>query len=286
MNRYYSAGYGRFLTVDPFGGSARVRNPGSMNRYTYALGDPVNGYDPGGLCTDVIAGITMGPQRGPFQSLASSLGADSAYPYQGEDKGTSVLAVENQASDSTTAALNSILYALNTNSGLIDIVAYSGGAQAFTSAYNQLTEAQQQRIGEILYISPGANGPLASNPGLTDVVEGSGVIDGLAMAGTLVPFGATDLVTNCDHTDLACLLRFSATELKIMMKNGTCGNQRVFTRTQPNGMSAGGGGGFGGGMAFGTGPGWEAGAANAFALWMLSIQTGGPPDISISFGVN
>jgi len=48
MNRYYSAGYGRFLTVDPFGGSARVGNPGSMNRYSYALGDPVNLVDPTG----------------------------------------------------------------------------------------------------------------------------------------------------------------------------------------------------------------------------------------------
>jgi RHS repeat-associated protein len=27
MNRYYSTGYGRFLTVDPFGGSARVGSP-------------------------------------------------------------------------------------------------------------------------------------------------------------------------------------------------------------------------------------------------------------------
>jgi RHS repeat-associated protein len=49
MNRYYSTGYGRFLTVDPFGGSARVGNPGSMNRYSYAGNDPVNRHDPSGL---------------------------------------------------------------------------------------------------------------------------------------------------------------------------------------------------------------------------------------------
>ena len=54
MNRYYSAGYGRFLTVDPFGGSARVGNPGSMNRYSYALGDPLNLYDPTGLSPEVV----------------------------------------------------------------------------------------------------------------------------------------------------------------------------------------------------------------------------------------
>jgi RHS repeat-associated protein len=54
MNRYYSTGYGRFLTVDPFGGSARVSNPGSMNRYTYALGDPLNLHDPTGLSPEVV----------------------------------------------------------------------------------------------------------------------------------------------------------------------------------------------------------------------------------------
>ena len=49
MNRYYSAGYGRFLTVDPFGGSAHVRIPQSWNRYQYAASDPVNRRDPSGL---------------------------------------------------------------------------------------------------------------------------------------------------------------------------------------------------------------------------------------------
>jgi len=49
MNRYYSAGYGRFLTVDQFGGSARVRSPLSLNRYLYSGGDPVNRRDASGL---------------------------------------------------------------------------------------------------------------------------------------------------------------------------------------------------------------------------------------------
>jgi RHS repeat-associated protein len=49
MNRYYSMGYGRFLTVDPFGGSASVKDSGSRNRYSYALDDPVNKSDPTGL---------------------------------------------------------------------------------------------------------------------------------------------------------------------------------------------------------------------------------------------
>ena len=42
MNRYYSAGYGRFLTVDIKPASARITDPGTWNRYQYAGGDPIN----------------------------------------------------------------------------------------------------------------------------------------------------------------------------------------------------------------------------------------------------
>jgi len=47
--RYYASAYGRFNTVDPFGGSVRPNSPSSWNRYAYALGDPINGNDPQGL---------------------------------------------------------------------------------------------------------------------------------------------------------------------------------------------------------------------------------------------
>ena len=47
--RYHQPGVGRFMTPDPFGGSAAVGNPGSWNRYAYAGGDPINRVDPSGL---------------------------------------------------------------------------------------------------------------------------------------------------------------------------------------------------------------------------------------------
>jgi hypothetical protein len=50
VQRYYASAYGRFNTPDPYGGSAGPTDPGSWNRYSYALGDPVNGNDPRGLC--------------------------------------------------------------------------------------------------------------------------------------------------------------------------------------------------------------------------------------------
>ena len=47
--RYHQPGVGRFMTPDPYGGSANVADPGSLNRYSYVSGDPVNGTDPSGL---------------------------------------------------------------------------------------------------------------------------------------------------------------------------------------------------------------------------------------------
>jgi len=46
--RYYASTYGRFNTPDPYAGSAKPNSPGSWNRYSYTLGDPINGNDPTG----------------------------------------------------------------------------------------------------------------------------------------------------------------------------------------------------------------------------------------------
>ena len=49
MNRYYDNVTGRFLSPDPYGGSASAGNPQSWNKYAYVVGDPVGGNDPTGL---------------------------------------------------------------------------------------------------------------------------------------------------------------------------------------------------------------------------------------------
>lgn len=53
VNRYYSSATSRFTSRDPYRATtASVNNsadPGSWNRYGYALGDPVRFYDPTGL---------------------------------------------------------------------------------------------------------------------------------------------------------------------------------------------------------------------------------------------
>jgi len=52
--RYYGRTIGRFLTADPYGGSANPANPQSWNRYAYVQGDPVNANDPSGLVPAAI----------------------------------------------------------------------------------------------------------------------------------------------------------------------------------------------------------------------------------------
>ena len=49
--RYYGVGTGRFWSADS--APASLANPGSLNKYTYANGDPVNWFDPTG--TEVVA---------------------------------------------------------------------------------------------------------------------------------------------------------------------------------------------------------------------------------------
>jgi RHS repeat-associated protein len=46
--RYYANNFGRMMSPDPYAASGGPKSPVSWNRYTYAIGDPVNGTDPSG----------------------------------------------------------------------------------------------------------------------------------------------------------------------------------------------------------------------------------------------
>jgi RHS repeat-associated protein len=235
MGRYYSSGLGRFLSPDPYG-HAKLAVPQSFDQYAYVVGDPVNSNDPTGLCAVLIGGITMSQSGSPAMSNeASTLGAIQAYPYAGLNALRSVENVLGQATepdDSTQVALNAILYALSTNSGSIDIIAYSGGAAAFTAAWGELSPAQQQRIGNILYISPGAVGGLVVNPGATSIVMGTGTTDSAATLMTSFPPGVPVTYTNCSHTDLACLLLAAQEEgLSAIQAGGQCSQTSTFQLT-------------------------------------------------------
>ena len=231
QNRYYDPARGRFTSPDKKRGS--IGNPLSWNKYSYVLGDPINYNDPLGLCSVMIGGITMSSDSSSaFNQMAGALGAAMAFPYSGQSGNGSVASVIGQASgtnSSTQVARNAILGTLANNSGSIDIVAYSGGAAAFTAAYGQLTAAQQSRIGSILYISPGAAGSVAAIQGATSVVLGSGVYDTLATSGTVIPAGTPITGSGCDHQDMACLFAAAQAQIAAIQRRGACSNPQTFS---------------------------------------------------------
>ena len=245
--RMYASTYGRFNTPDPTHQGVSASDPTSWNRYSYTEGDPVNGNDPTGLCAAFIAGITMQPGTSDFSAIAGSIGAITAFPYAGQNPVSSTASVIFQGTGpngATGVALAAINFALSTNSGKIDIVAYSGGAAAFTDAYGELSTADQQRIGNILYLSPGAAGEIVTN-GSTSVVLGSGVLDNLATIGTYIPPGTPITDSNCAHTDFACLARSAQRQLNTIQNDGSC-NVPMTTYLAPNTLTGHGGGAGGG----------------------------------------
>jgi len=80
--RFYASAYGRFNTPDRKRGSAHPKNPGSWNRYSYTLGDPINGNDPTGECPSFIACVksTLTVTKGGIKIAAGivAIGAASA----------------------------------------------------------------------------------------------------------------------------------------------------------------------------------------------------------------
>jgi len=237
----YASSYGRFGTTDRTWKSVVAQDSQSWNRYGYAGGDPVNKNDPSGLCSVMISGITMSPTAGSaWANEAAQLGSDTAYPYQGQGALGSVLSVIQQSSSpnaGTYAAYEAVSNAIASTAGLVDVVAYSGGAAAFTAAYNLLTDWQKSRIGLLLYISPGAATQLANVQGSTSVLLGGGVADNAATFGTQIPQGVPIADSNCDHTDLSCLFNAAKSTLSTIQSNGACSYPEVFTRSAPYGVA-------------------------------------------------
>jgi RHS repeat-associated protein len=98
MNRYMSNAFGRFHSADK--GGFRLSRPGMLNRYSYALSDPINGTDPTGNTRDDEE--EEEPPPAPPQ-CASGLDACSG-PYAGYDYDP--LAEEEQGVPASAARMN------------------------------------------------------------------------------------------------------------------------------------------------------------------------------------
>ena len=275
--RYYANNFGRFMSPDP-GYAGAMTNPQSLNRYGYVITDPVNGDDPSGLCAVFGAGVSVGSNPSAnFDYLANLVGAVTAFPYSGLNYQGGIASVIQQgtsgANSSTQVELAALLNALSQNSGSIDVVAYSGSAEAFTEAYGLLTPQQQARIGSILYLSPAVVGQMVVIPGHTTIVEGAGPKDFLAGIATILPPNVPVISTNCSHNDFACLLTSAFNQLLAIGSDGGCQDRGSFSLL-PNGV--------GGGGVVNTNNSFGASGGNNYSLswywqWMMLEPT---PDVT------
>lgn len=85
--RYFANNFGRFMSPDPYWGSASASAPLSWNRYSYVFGDPINGNDPTGLDVGYPGGCNVSysaDQIGPpsnCNTVGYTAGSQGQYTY-------------------------------------------------------------------------------------------------------------------------------------------------------------------------------------------------------------
>ncbi|HEV2353827.1 MAG TPA: RHS repeat-associated core domain-containing protein, partial [Puia sp.] len=203
--RYEQPGVGRFMSPDPYGGSAKASNPGSWNRYPYVGGDPINHADPRGLCGVAIGGIVENSSNTP--SL-EGLGANGivAFPY-GQGTITDLVSIITHDSTSTSVARAAIMDAYGQGCADINILTFSGGAQAFSDAYADLPDEVKATITNVVYAMAGNTvlGVLPAGTQSTSYIIGN-IEDELVPALGLLPSGTTILhLPECGHS-VDCLV--------------------------------------------------------------------------------
>jgi RHS repeat-associated protein len=83
MHRRYNRWHARFDQPDPYGGSMRIGDPQSFNRYSYVQNDPVNFVDPTGLFTNCGQnGLPPCPRDNPWEDLPSSSPVPLFFPIE------------------------------------------------------------------------------------------------------------------------------------------------------------------------------------------------------------
>jgi RHS repeat-associated protein len=240
MFREYSASQqGRWISPDPAGLAAvDMTNPQSWNRYAYVGNNPLNFIDPLGLCDDVIAGITDTPgdagSKG-LENFANAQGADLAFPYTNSFfGGLGQVFVQGMGGNTaaTTVALNSLKSALGDGSGPVNVFTFSGGAQALQNAYDQLSPAEQGRINNIVYISPGSGNPfpIVHGNGSTVILEATGADTFPLKSGGNAPIGGVTFVNvgDCKH-DSNCMFLNHA-NLFTPYAGTRCNDRKTFSR--------------------------------------------------------
>jgi RHS repeat-associated protein len=175
--REYDPTSGQWLSPDPYDFSYSWWQPQSLNRYAYVLNDPLTLMDPSGqVCTLSIFGVKN--NQGEYDNVTGGPGS-GVYPYNNLSTAQAVGSIFGQSYTGPNMSTFSVTSAMNANymePGGVNVVAFSGGAQAYSTAvlYTYVGTSTNQ----ITYLSPGI-GPGQSLPGSTasNIFKGSGATD-------------------------------------------------------------------------------------------------------------
>jgi hypothetical protein len=203
-------------------------DPISWNMYAYVIGDPVNRYDPSGLCDAVVGGITQDSSNSPeMVAFANAIGAMQAFPYAGGIAASGIADVVTGSAAATAVAYQGLLAAL-ADPGDVSVFAFSGGATAFANAYAQLSPGQQGRIANITYVDPGGIGLLPAGSRSTTAILGIGWENAGVAAAVQLPNGTTIIRSDCLH-DSNC--EFTQNAQMLANRSGTaCSQPSTFSR--------------------------------------------------------
>jgi hypothetical protein len=189
-----------------------------------------------------IGGLTQTPGTADTQrieSLASNLGAIVSFPYAGSGIGSGLASVLAQGLlGATTEAVAATVAAINAAASStladgspapINIVTFSGGAQAFNSALELLSPEVRARIANVLYLSPGASqlSALATGSSSTTALYYNVTgIDHWISSATPFPRGIDIQSVDCQHSATCMFVKAEA--MIRSMANSACDGMGLF----------------------------------------------------------
>lgn len=121
--RYYDAHLGRFISVDPVGGSNT--DPQSWNRYAYALNNPVTVTDPSGQCAEDLC---IG-EAAAVAALVSATIAELNSPDPNNPSRTKGEALAESAAQKAQAAADATAKAISDTGKIIGAVFSKGSSE-------------------------------------------------------------------------------------------------------------------------------------------------------------
>jgi RHS repeat-associated protein len=168
INRYYSSAQGRFSSVDPTLMSIDPANPQTLNRYTYALNNPLAFVDPDGLESVIVGGYDKltDEQKRLFQTYvdknyADQIGDQDATAFAERLWNESAIVANIEQQDVAVVGANILTQSqLTTFLGVTNMLAargVSGEVASINSINGDIPEHEFRLIGELKNNSTSVN---------------------------------------------------------------------------------------------------------------------------------